>query len=87
MSMKKPFYQYELNGKEVVFSEHSIIEVQMGKNTSNYKTHYEFQAKDFHLAIFYYNALNIGNGYKARLICKTLNRPVLAKKVSFPQKI
>lgn len=78
----KAFYEYELNGKKVSFHRSSEIEVQIGKNSSAYKTKWRFPAEQFGRAVLYYSGLNIGNGYKKRLVCQSLNKPVLARQFS-----
>lgn len=71
----------ELNGKKVAYTSETVFEVQLGKGSSSYKTSYSFKG-DLGKAVFYYNCLNIGNGYKKRLLCQSFNRPVLARQFS-----
>lgn len=78
----KTFYEYELNGKKIILHHTSIIDIQLGKNKSSYKTKHSFNAAEFSRAIMIYNGYNIGNGYKKRLICNTLNKRVIHRAVS-----
>jgi hypothetical protein len=78
----KTFYKYELDGKKIAFHKDDIIFVQVGKGKGSYKNRYSFSAQDFGKAVFYYNGINIGKGYKKRLICHELNKPILARQFS-----
>jgi hypothetical protein len=78
----KTFWEYELDGKRICFHKSSRIEIQVGKSKSSYKTRHSFLASSFPQAVLIYNGINIGNGFKKRLICKTLNKPVLARSIS-----
>lgn len=75
----KTFYNYNFNGKNISFHEDSIIKVQIGKGSSAYKESYSFSAADFSKAVMHYNCINIGNGYKKRLYCDSLNKKTLHK--------
>ncbi|NDB82192.1 MAG: hypothetical protein EB127_05540 [Alphaproteobacteria bacterium] len=50
--------------------------VQVGKNKSKYHTRYTFT--DFKKAVFYYQCINVGYGYKKRLVDQT-NQKTLAR--------
>jgi len=50
--------------------------VQIGKNKSKYHTRYVFE--DIKTALFYYAGVNVGYGYKKRLVEKT-TKQVLAR--------
>ena len=80
--MVKYFYNYTFNNDHVIFFHNAIIEVQIGKGKSIYKTKYQFNASEFGRAVFMYNGINIGNGYKKRLLCKTLIKPILVRTFS-----
>lgn len=74
----------ELNGKKIVLYEDAIIEVQVGKGTKGgYKVKHIFTARDFAKAVMTYNGINVGKGYKKRLVCLSLNNPILAKVLSY----
>lgn len=77
--MEKTFYDYELNGKKLIFHKDSTILVQLGKGKSSYRTRYSFKASEFSKAVFYFNCLNVGKGYKKRLIVPSFNKPLLAR--------
>ena len=77
------FYHYELNGKQIAFHKTSIIKIQIGWGRQGYKTKNAFGPSEFARAVITYNGINIGNGYKKRLYCETLNEPVLARAVSY----
>lgn len=79
MENEKEFYEYELDGKKVSFHKDNIIEVHTGKISSHrYSKKWQFTPKEFSKAMIHYNGLNIGNGFKKRLICYQLQKPLLA---------
>ena len=56
-----------LDGKTIAFSSETNFYVQVGRGKKgSYKTRYFFKA-DLSKAVFHYNCINIGNGYKKRL--------------------
>jgi hypothetical protein len=59
-----------LEGKNIAFNSNTEFVVQVGKGAKGgYKTKAAFRgATGFGLAVTFYNALNIGLGYKKRLI-------------------
>lgn len=76
------FLTFELDGRSIAMHIDSQIEIQLGRGRGAYKTKLTFSALQFGRAVMHYNALNIGNGYKKRLVCKSLNKPVLARSIS-----
>lgn len=54
-----------IDGKDYTYSDTDRWLVQIGKHSSRYKTKYSFTTP--HQAMFYYNSINIGRGYKKRL--------------------
>lgn len=72
----------ELNGKKLAFSSNTEFLVQVGKGNRSYKTRYKFLGDSFNQAVMHYNAINIGNGFKKRLISYQLNKPLLARQFS-----
>ncbi|NDG26747.1 MAG: hypothetical protein EB120_06195, partial [Proteobacteria bacterium] len=64
----------ELDGKKIAYSNQSLFEVQVGYKKSAYKTKYSFTG-ELGRAVFFFNAINIGNGYKKRLVCFSMNKP------------
>ena len=73
------FSTFTLDGKKIIFHCDALVEVQIGKGKSSYKTKYTFEPHNFPSAVFHYNGINIGNGYKKRLVCWSLNKPILAR--------
>lgn len=78
-----PGYHQEaiLNGKRIAFTRDSKFLIQTGKGKSSYKTRYSVIGS-LEQAVMYYNLLNIGNGYKKRLIAEGFNKPILARQLS-----
>lgn len=71
-----------LNGKRVAYSSETEFLVQVGRYTRGaYATRYRFVG-DLHAALFYYNRINIGRGYKKRLLAPSFNKPLLARQWS-----
>lgn len=56
-----------LNGKTLHGTTASKFQVQIGKDKSKYENMYVFTGQ-FSVAVSYYNSINIGNGYKKRLL-------------------
>lgn len=77
--MSQEIFEFSFNGEKVAFHKDSKIFVQIAKGKNAYKNRYGFLACEFGMAVFHYNAINIGNGYRKRLYCETLNKPVLAR--------
>lgn len=72
----------ELNGKQIEYTSNTTFVVQSGKGSSSYDNRYTFTG-DLHKAVFYYNCINIGNGYKKRLLMLAPDgRKVLARSFS-----
>lgn len=71
-----------LDGKEIVYTNKTIFRVQLGKGSKGkYEDKYRFEG-DLGRAVSHYNALNVGNGYKKRLLMEGAMNPVLAKQTS-----
>lgn len=75
------FKTIKVNGRSVCYTDNTVFMVQVGKNKSAYKTKYSFKG-DIRQAAFYYECINIGNGYKKRLLMSGANKPVLVRAVS-----
>jgi hypothetical protein len=73
--------QATLNGNRIAYHDSTEFLVQVGKGKGSYKTRYRFVGS-FVGAVTYYNAINIGNGYKKRLLAPSFNKPVLARQAS-----
>ena len=67
----------ELNGKMIGYHEDTEFLVQIGKNKGSYKTRWSFKG-NLYQAVMYYNGLNVGYGYKKRLLMPSSPKPVLA---------
>ena len=71
-----------LNGNPVAFTDETVFLVQVGRYTKGkYLTRCSFKG-NLAQAVSYFNAINIGNGYKKRLVMVGGNKPVLAKAAS-----
>lgn len=73
--------QATLDGKNIAYAESTEFLVQVGKGKSSYRTRYSFKG-DLAQAVFHFNAINIGNGYKKRLVAPAFNKPLLARQFS-----
>lgn len=72
----------ELDGKRIAYSSETTFYVQSGRGRkSTYRNRMAFKG-NLPQAVLWYNSLNIGNGYKKRLVSWDLNRPVLARAFS-----
>jgi len=73
-----------INGRAVAYSSETTWLVQTGKGKGAYRTHYSFTGEaGLHEAWFYYCGINVGNGYKKRLLSPELNKPTLARSFSY----
>ena len=70
-----------LDGKRIAYTDTTTFEVQVGRGRGAYATRYSFKG-EIARAVMYYNAINIGRGYKKRLIMPNAMRPVLAREFS-----
>jgi hypothetical protein len=71
----------ELNGKKIAYHSDTQFQIQVGRGKSSYKTKYIITGS-LAKAVMYFHGINIGNGYKKRLVAWTLNNPVLARQFS-----
>jgi hypothetical protein len=70
-----------IDGKRIAYTDDTIFEVQVGRGKSAYATRYSFKG-ELGRALLHYNAINIGKGYKKRLVMPDAMRPVLARAFS-----
>ena len=70
-----------LDGKRIAYTEDTKFEVQIGRGKGAYATRYTFRG-ELARAVMYYRGINIGNGYKKRLVMPDAMRPVLARAFS-----
>lgn len=73
------FLEFKLNGKMVICDNNADVLIQVGKGKGSYKTRWTFKAYEINLALISYKGINIGNGYKKRLVIPSLNKPILHK--------
>lgn len=65
----------------VAYTDKNWFYVQVGRGKGRYQNHHRIEG-DLPRAVMLYNMLNIGLGYKKRLVCNDFNKPVIAKHVS-----
>jgi hypothetical protein len=70
-----------LDGKRIAYTDDTEFLVQVGRGKGKYQTKYSFKG-ELARAVMHYNAINIGRGYKKRLIMPNAMRPVLAREFS-----
>lgn len=70
-----------LDGKHIAYSTATDFLVQIGKGKGAYKTRFNFVG-DLPKAVQYFNCINIGRGYKKRLLMPSSPKPVLARQFS-----
>lgn len=70
-----------LDGKQLAYTNQTEFLVQIGKNRSAYRTKWRFVG-NIHQAVAYYKALNVGLGYKKRLVMPSAKHPILAKQIT-----
>ena len=70
-----------VDGKTIAYTDETEFLVQVGRHQGAYKTRYRFQGNPSE-ACLYYRGINIGNGFKKRLLVPSFNKPVLARAAS-----
>lgn len=77
-----PYKTATLDGKKIIYTDDTIFEVQVGRYEKGaYSTRYTFKG-NLAQAVRYYLCINIGNGYKKRLVMPGARKPVLARAFS-----
>jgi hypothetical protein len=71
----------ELDGKMIAYTDQTEFLVEVGRYRAAYKTRWRFVGNIYE-AVKYYRGLNIGNGYKKRLVAPSFNKPVIARYIS-----
>ena len=66
----------ELNGNKFVYGDETVFLVQVGKDKGKYNTKYKFIGNFVH-AVLWFNGINIGNGYKKRLIMQSCSKDTI----------
>lgn len=73
---------YEVDDRKVPIRPDTVILVQVGRGPKgSYKTKYSFTG-NLGQAVFWYRAINIGLGYKKRILIPDLAKPVIARAFS-----
>jgi hypothetical protein len=70
-----------LDGKPIAYTNHTVFEVQSGRGKSAYRNRFAVEG-DLRIAVIMYSSINIGRGYKKRLVMVGANKPVLARQFS-----
>ena len=71
-----------INDKRIAYTDETEFLVQVGRyEKGGYRTRYRFTG-NLEQAVFHYRCINIGNGYKKRLLMPSANKPVLARAAS-----
>ena len=69
----------ELDGRVVKYTSESVFHIETGKGKrASYKPRASFVG-NLGQAVAWYRMLNIGYGFKKRLVCWTLPKPILAR--------
>lgn len=76
-----PYKTATLDGNRIIYSETTEFLVQVGYKNRKYDTRYAFRG-NLAQAVMYFNAINIGRGYKKRLLMPGARKPVLARQFS-----
>lgn len=80
--MEVKLLEVELDGRKIGYSSSTEFLVQVGRYKGAYKTKYKIIGNLFD-AVLYYRGINIGNGYKKRLLMPSCSKnPVLARQFS-----
>lgn len=75
-------YTAEINGKKVAYHSATEFLIQVGYKKGSYNTRYKIVG-NFAQAVLYYRGINVGKGYKKRLVMPACTlRPVLAREFS-----
>lgn len=56
-----------IHNKTFAYNDNTTFSIQVGKGKGSYKDKYVFVGK-LNQALFYYQCINIGNGYKKRFL-------------------
>lgn len=70
-----------LDGKHIAYHNFTEFRVQVGRGKSTYKDRYLIIG-NLGQAVMYFRGINIGNGYKKRLVCWEFKKPVIARQFS-----
>jgi len=70
-----------LDCKPIAYTNHTWFEIQGGRGKSAYRNRFAVKG-DLRTAVLMYSSINIGRGYKKRLVMIGANKPVLARQFS-----
>ena len=70
--------QATLDGRLIAYHDQTDFLVQVGKGKSSYQTRYKFTG-NLSAAVMHFNGINLGMGYKKRLLAPSFNKPLLAR--------
>jgi hypothetical protein len=81
MESNKTFIEFTFNDEKYCIHRDSDVLIQVGKGKSSYAPRYSFKGHEIGSAIFHYNCINIGRGYKKRLVIPSLNKGQILHRV------
>lgn len=67
-----------LDGKRIAYTDQTEFLVQVGRGKSAYHTRYRVVGS-LAQSVLLFNGINVGYGYKKRLLMPSANKPVLAR--------
>ena len=70
-----------IDNRKLAYTSETLFLVQVGKNRGAYRTMWSFKGDPFEAAK-YYRGLNVGLGYKKRLLMPHAKNPTLAKQIT-----
>jgi hypothetical protein len=79
--MSGSFRTQELDSKLIAYHVSTAFLVQIGRGKSAYRTKYKIVG-NLTQAVLYYNGLNVGNGYKKRLLMPSARNAILARQLA-----
>lgn len=74
-----PLHYQELDSRRIAYHDSTVFLVQVGKGKGSYRTKYNIKG-NLTQAVMYYNGINLGKGYKKRLLMpSSSHNPTLAR--------
>ncbi len=70
-----------LDGRPIAFSTETEFKVQVASPKGKWRTRWSFRG-NLGRAVLFYNSVNLGYGWRKRLVAPGFNKPVLARAVS-----
>lgn len=71
-----------LDGKAIAYHSETEFLIQIGHGNGSYRTRFKVTG-NLGQAVLFYNGLNIGNGYKKRLLMPSCSKnPIIAREIS-----